>query len=362
MSSKQKRLQKRKKNAVRAVDVARLAGCSTATVSRAQNAPALVSAETRARVDAAIRQLGYTPNSAARALRSERSKMIGIIIPTLNHAIYASLVEAVQRRLAGEGYSLLVATYEWDLISEAQQVAMLIERGAEGLILVGERHHADLYGSIDAAGIPHINTYVFNPESQRPCVGIDNRKAADDITEFLLGLGHRRFGVISAATADNDRAATRVDGIADALARHGIALPPEAIVQRPYSISSGREGIQILRALPAPPTAIICGNDVLAFGALIECREAGLAVPGDVSIVGFDNLDFTAHVVPPLTTMAVPAGEMGAAAARFIIDTLKGRPTPRKIRFEPNLIARRSTGAPAPAQALRTAGTAARLA
>ncbi len=355
MSEKQKRLQKRRRSAIRAVDVARLAGCSTATVSRVQNTPDLVSPETRDRVQAAIRQLSYMPNSAARALRSERSRMIGIVIPTLNHAIYASLVDTAQRRLADEGHSLLVATFEYDLAREVEQTSLLIERGTEGLILVGELHDPDLYRMLDATGVPYINTYVFKPDGPHPCIGIDNRQASFDIAEFLYGLGHRSFGVISAATADNDRAATRVAGIRDALAGHGIALDPDAVVQRPYSIASGREGLRILRGLDPAPTAIVCGNDVLAFGALIECREMGLSLPADLSIVGFDNLDFTPHLSPPLTTMAVPASEMGAGAAGFILDSLRGRPTPHKIRLEPSLIARRSTGlapqAPAPAAA-----------
>jgi LacI family transcriptional regulator len=344
MQARQKRLQNRRRSAVRAVDVARLARCSTATVSRVQNTPDLVSAETRERVLAAIQQLSYTPNSAARALRSERTGMIGIIIPTLNHAIYASLVEAAQRRLATEDYTLLVATFEYDLNKEAEQASMLIERGADGLILIGERHREDLYPSLEAVRVPFVTTYVFNPESAHPCIGIDNRQASFDIAEFLIGLGHRRFGVISAAVGDNDRAATRVDGIRAALQRHGLQLPPHSVVERSYSIPSGREGLQILRRQDPPPTAIICGNDVLAFGALIEARESGLAVPGDVSIVGFDNLDFTSHLVPPLTTMAVPAGEIGAAAAGFLLDALKGRPTPHRIKLETSLIARRSTG------------------
>ncbi|TCR85954.1 LacI family DNA-binding transcriptional regulator [Rhizobium sp. BK376] len=346
-TEKRKRLQKNQGEAVRVSDVARLAGCSTATVSRVQNTPDLVSAETRERVQAAIRALSYMPNSAARALRSNRSRMIGIVIPTLNHAIYASLVDAAQQRFASEGYSLLVATFDYDLDREKEQTAVLIERGAEGLVLVGECHHPEFYPMLAAADIPYINTYVFRPDGAHPCVGIDNRQASFDIAEFLYGLGHRTFGVICALMEGNDRAATRVAGVREALARHGIELDPSAIIERPYSIPSGREALRVLQALIPRPTAIICGNDILAFGALIECHEMGLAVPNDISIVGFDNLDFTAHISPPLTTMDVPAKEMGDGAARFLLDTLKGRTTMRKIRLEPQLIARRTT-APVP--------------
>jgi LacI family transcriptional regulator len=347
MAEKRKRLQKKPTDSVRVSDVARLAGCSTATVSRVQNTPDLVSAETRERVQAAIRALSYMPNSAARALRSNRSRMIGIVIPTLNHAIYANLVDTAQQRFADEGYSLLVATFDYDLDREKEQTAVLIERGAEGLVLVGESHHPDFYPMLAAADVPYINTYVFSPDGPHPCVGIDNRQASMEIAEFLYGLGHRNFGIICALMAGNDRAATRVAGIREALERHGIRIDPTAIIERPYSIPSGREALRLLQALSPRPTAVICGNDILAFGAIIECHAMNLGIPDDISIVGFDNLDFTAHINPPLTTMDVPAKEMGDGAARFLLDTLKGRITMQKIRLEPRLIARRTT-APVP--------------
>lgn len=341
--AKRKRLQKVQTDSVRVIDVARLAGCSTATVSRVQNNPERVSAETRERVQAAIRTLSYMPNSAARALRSNRSRMIGIVIPTLSHAIYANLVDTAQQRFASEGYSLLVATFDYDLDREKEQTAVLIERGAEALVLVGEAHHPELYPMLTAAGIPYINTYTFSPEGPHPCVGIDNREASIEIAEFLLGLGHRDFGIICARREGNDRAATRVAGVIEALTRHGARIDPNAIIERPYSIPSGREALRMLQSMTQRPTAIVCGNDVLALGAVIEAHAMGLAIPDDLSIVGFDNLDFTAHITPPLTTMDVPAKEMGEGAARFLLDTLKGRATARKIRLDPRLIARRTT-------------------
>lgn len=355
MSGKRKRLQNRKRSQVRAIDVARLSGCSTATVSRVQNTPDRVAPETRKRVLAAIRKLNYMPNSAARALRSESSRMIGIVIPTLSHAIYATLVDSAERRLAADGYSLLVATFEYDLAKEAQQISMLVERGTEGLILVGEDHVPEVYRLLDATGVPYINTYVFSPVGPHPCIGIDNRRASFDIASFLCSLGHRDFGVISAPYQFNDRAAGRVRGIRDGLAAHGISLPDDAVVERPYSIDGGRDGLRLLRSRRYPPSAIICGNDVLAFGALIECREMGLSVPEELSVVGFDNLDFAPHLDPALTTMEVPAGPMGEGAAEFILDALRDRTRLDRIRLEPKLIARRSTGIPAAARSFAEA-------
>lgn len=347
MTDATKRLQNRRKPSPRAADVARLAGCSTATVSRVQNLPHLVSEATRTRVEQAIRALSYLPNSAARALRSERTRLIGAIIPTLNHAIHAGFAQAAQSRLARDGHSLVVATSEYSLDQEVEQVSRLVSAGVDGLILVGTQHRGEIYELLDAGHVPHINTYVFDADSPHPCVGIDNARGTYDIVAYLHELGHRRFGAISATLGENDRARDRVAGVRAALAERGLSLPPAAIVQRGYTIANGREGFRILRSLPAPPTAILCGNDVLALGALIECREMGLSAPGDVSITGFDNLDFAPHVSPGLTTMAVPAWDMGRKAASYILDTLHNLPTLPKIRLEPSLIVRGSTG-PAP--------------
>lgn len=329
------------------LDVAARAGCSTASVSRVLNQPDLVRESLRARVQAAMAELGYVPNSAARALRSRRTHIMGIVIPTLGYAIYARLVEGLQRRLQTLGYSLLVATSEYDLVEEEQRARLLIERGVEGLVLVGETHRPELYRHLEASSTPYVNTYVYRDAISRPCVGFDNRVATSRITEFLLGLGHRSFGVISAITAGNDRAAERVAGVRATLERRGLALPSSSVYERPYSIASGREGFRYLMGTQRPPTAIVCGNDVLAIGALIEARASNVSVPGAVSVVGFDNLELAANVEPPLTTLDVPAGEMGERAADFLAARVSGQSVLPSIHVEPRLIVRGTTG-PAP--------------
>jgi LacI family transcriptional regulator len=339
-----KRLQKLVRNRVLLRDVAAEATCSTATVSRVLNAPDNVNPAIRARVFEAMKELGYVPNSAARALRSQRSRMMGIVIPTLNHAIYARLVEALQKKLAESDYSLLVASSEYNLRTELEQARLLIERGSEGIVLIGALHDQGLQVLLGRSGTPHVNTYVFGTSITQPCVGFDNRLATSEVTEFLLGLGHRTFGVISAITSGNDRASERVAGVRDTLERHGLTLASNAVYERPYSIASGREGLRYLRSLPDIPTAVICGNDVLAMGALIECRSLGMIVPEQISIVGFDNLEFAPYLDPPLTTMEVPAAEMGTRAAELLLGQVTGAPVLERIHIEPKLIVRRTTG------------------
>lgn len=338
-----KRLQKGRPRHVGVLEVAAMAGCSTASVSRVLNQPDAVGGELRSRVQAAMKTLGYMPNSAARTLRSWRSHIMGIVIPTLDYAIYASLVEGLQHRLADRGYSLLVATSEYDLAREAEQARILIERGVEGLVFIGDTHRPDLYRLLETTRLPYVNTYVYRENGAHPCIGFDNRRVTSEITEYLLRLGHRAFGVISASTADNDRAAERVAGVQATLERHGSSLPREAVYEHPYSIASGREGFRYLRTLGSPPTAIVCGNDVLAMGALIEARALGVKVPEAVSIIGFDNLEFASHLDPPLTTVNVPAREMGTHAADFLVQRVTGQSVPRSTLLEARLIVRRTS-------------------
>lgn len=339
-----KRLQKGAIRGVRLADVANSAGCSTATVSRVLNDPERVNPEVRDRVLAAMRELGYMPNSAARALRSQRSHIMGIVIPTLHHAIYARLVEGMQRKLAERWYSLLVATFEYDLRREREQAHLLIERGVEGLAMVGELHEPELYEDMQRLRLPYVNTYVYRPDALHPCVGFDNCQVMEQVVDYLTGLGHRRFGMISGITANNDRAAQRLLGVRKALEKHGLKLSKELVYERPFAIASGREGLRYLRSLNPPPTAIVCGNDILAMGAVIECGALKLKIPRQVSIVGFDNLEFASFLDPPLTTMEVPASYMGERAAELLLHRVLGESTVPSVQIDPRLVVRRSTG------------------
>lgn len=332
---------------VRVTDVARLAGCAPATVSRALNSPATVSPEKRARIESAMKQLGYVRNHAARALRSQRSHMVGILIPTLDYAIYASLVGAATRRLSSAGISALVATFNFDLETELKEARLLIERGAEALILIGQKHDPALYSLLDQHDVCFVNTYTLDPSGTNPSVGFDNMAAAAAITRHLVHLGHRNICVISGPTRDNDRTTSRLTGIRQELIRHGIELGPERVLECSYSIASGREACAALLARTQPrPTALICGNDVLALGALAECRERGLRIPEDISVVGFDNLELSRHSNPPLTTVDVPTERMGDAAAAYLLDRLDRKEVAPQNSVEVQLILRQTTAPP----------------
>lgn len=332
---------------VRVTDVAKLAGCAPATVSRAINNPEMVSEEKRKRIESAMLELGYVRNYAARALRSQRSHMIGVLIPTLDYAIYARLVGAANERFSADGISTLIATFNYDLDAELREAKLLLERGAEAVILVGEHHRPQLYQLLEQYDVPFVNTYVFDAKSPHPTAGFDNALAAAEIARHLVHIGHRNICVLSGMTKDNDRTTKRLQGIKEELSRHGLELRDSMIVEQSYSISDGRKGCALLLSRgETQPTAIICGNDVLAIGALMECAGRGLSVPDDISVVGFDNFEFATHSNPPLTTIEVPAEEMGRNAASFLLAKLKGSEVPMHHSVDVQLILRKSTAPP----------------
>ena len=329
-------------------DVAQRAGVSTASVSRALNRPDAVRPELRSRIAAAIAELGYIPSAAARALVTRHSRAVGAIVPTLDNAIFASGISALQRRLAHHGYTLLIAASEYDLGQELSEARAMLSHGVEGVVLIGQRHDPSLFELLDREEIAHVSCWTYSPDAPHPCIGFDNRKAGRRLAEHVIDVGHRRIGVIAGVTHNNDRAEQRLAGIRDAMDARGLTLPDDLVVEMPYGITEGKEGLRLLlQAHGGEPTAVICGNDVLAIGALLECQDTGIPVPGKLSIVGFDDLPLSAHLRPALTTIRVPATGMGLRAADYLVARLSGRPAADHIEVETSLILRDTCAPPA---------------
>lgn len=342
-------------------DVARLAQVSTATVSRVVNAPDSVRPELRMRVDKAIKQLGYVPHAGARTLKSRRTGTVGAIFPTVDNAIFARAIDALQRRLAESRYQLLIATNDYSPETEESQALNLLTRGADALVLCGTGQRPSLLARLRARAVPAVHVMSWPPPPGMACVGYDNAQAMRQVVRYLLDLGHRRIAMLAGITRDNDRAAARLAGVREALAAAGIGLPPQRVVERRYAIAAARDGLRRLLQASPPPTAVVCGNDVLAFGALFEAQRLGVEVPGQLSIVGFDDLDLASHLQPSLTTVRVPAEAMWRQAADVVLALLRGEPPPPASEIEVSLVLRGSTG-PAPAaarkltRAVRSAG------
>jgi LacI family transcriptional regulator len=325
-------------------DVARHAGVSAASVSRVFNHPAKVRHEMRERVMQSVEALGYVPNGAARALASRHSRTIGNVVPTLGIGIFAAGVGAMQRRLEEFGYQLLVAASDYDDEKEALQVRALIERGVEGIALVGHRHVPEVYRLLRARQLPYVNTYQFDGRNPHPCVGFDNRSGAHRLTRYLIDQGHRSFGIITAPASLNDRIAARLAGILVCLEEYGIAEPARPIVEVAQTIPDGRAATRRLLEDHPDLTAICCTTDTLAIGALFECRALAVQVPEHVSVAGFSDLEIVAHLDPPLTTVHIPADQIGARIADFLLDRIGGLEGPTKIELEASVVIRQSTG------------------
>jgi LacI family transcriptional regulator len=335
-----------------AKDVARLAGVSTATVSRALNLPDQVDPETLERVRDAIDKLRYVPHGAARALRSQRTQMIGAVVPSFDYALYARTTSALQRALDERGYSLVLAAHHYDLATEVRVTEQLIRHGVDAFAFVGIDHDPALFRLLDDYGRPYVLTWGVDPTARHPSIGFDNHAAAFAITRYLLSLGHRRFGLVSAPLPGNDRARERGAGMRAALAVHGLALDPRHVRHAAISLDSAKAAMTDILAQGERPTAVVATNDVFAVGAMLACREAGVRIPDDLSITGVDNTDLGATQTPPLTSVRTPIVEIGSAAALQLVARLEGDRPPLQQVLPFELVVRGST-APPPRQRTR---------
>lgn len=329
-------------------DVARAAGVSLATASRALAESSLVRDDTRERVRKLARMLGYLPHGAARALATRRSRTIGAVFPPVDNPIFAAATQALAHELAAAGYTLLLATHEYDPEAEIGAMRALLERGVDGMVLIGMDHNPALYELISRSGVPYELTWSLDYAGHHHCVGIAHRLASVRITQHLLDLGHREFAVIAGFTAHNDRARERLAGVREALAGRGIELPTARVIETDFSIPQGRRALIQLLDRAAGFTALVCSNDLLALGALTECVRRGLRVPDELSIAGFDDIDMAAEVTPALTTVHVPAAEIGRLAAERMLARLAGREVPKLEEVRADVVIRQSTG-PVPA-------------
>ncbi|MEM7528307.1 MAG: LacI family DNA-binding transcriptional regulator [Pseudomonadota bacterium] len=318
-------------------DVSKAAGVSTATVSRCLNTPDLVATATRERVAEAIAALGYTPNFAARVMAAKRTMTIGAIVPTLENAIFARGLQAFQEELNRSGYTLLVASSAYDPVVEADQIKTMVARGADGLLLIGHERDEAIYSYLDTQHVPTVVAWAYDAHRSEVSVGFDNRAAMRMVTEEVLHLGHERIGVISGMRAGNDRVRLRLEGVLEAVSAAGLDRHSVIIVEKPYGVESGAEGFDALMSQVPRPTAIICVNDVLATGAMLRAQGRSYDVPGDISITGFDDLDYARILTPALTTVHVPHRAMGEKAARQLVEMVENKSCGQSIKLDTEL-------------------------
>ena len=329
-----------------AKDVAHLAGVSTATVSRVLNSPERVDVATQRLVREAVAKLRYVPHGAARALRSRRSRMVGAVVPSFDYALYARTTSAMQSVLDAHGYAMVLAEHHYDLATEVRVTEQLVRHGVDAFVFVGLAHDPALFTLLASDGKPYVLTWGVDPTRRHPSIGFDNRAATCEVTRHLLGLGHKRFGLLSAPTAGNDRATERGAGVRAALAKAGLALDERYVRYGPIDLRAAAAMMHELLDCTTRPTALVATNDVFAVGAMIACREAGVRIPEDISITGVDNTDLGATQTPPLTSIRTPIVEIGRAAADQLVARLEGQPCEAFQQYPVDLVVRGSTAPP----------------
>ena len=305
------------------IDVANHAGVSPATVSRAFNHPDMVKPDTRKRIQKAMEATGYIRNRAAQAIHGKRSGTVGLIVPTLDNAIFANLIQAFSQRLTERDFTMLVATHGYDLDQEYRLLRSLLEHRVEGIGLIGLDHNEETYGLLERRETPAVALWNYDSTSRISCVGSDNIEAGRLIASHIVDLGHRDIALIFPETSQNDRAAGRLTGVNSVLNAAGISVPKEWTLQTKYSVRQARKFSATLFQGAKLPTAIIAGNDVIARGALFEAQAGGLRVPHDVSIAGIGDFSDSRDLVPSLTTVRLRSNKIGAGAADLLLDRIQ---------------------------------------
>ena len=327
-------------------DVARHANVSTATVSRCLNSPDQVVGRTRERVMQAVRDLGYTPNFSARALAAKQTNTVGAVIPTMENAVFARGIQAFQEELGRHGKTLLIASSGYKEALEEEQVRALVARGADALLLIGYHRSPELYAFLRQRSVPTLVSWSYDPAQDQPAMGFDNKAAMAELARLALRHGHREIACISAPLASTDRARDRVEGIRLAMAEAGLDPFGLILTEVPYGIGQGEVAFRTALAAAPDTTLVMCGNDVLALGALRAAREMGLSVPLDVSVTGFDDIELAMLAEPALTTVHVPHREMGRRAANTLIQMLNTGETPASVALPTDIRVRQSLGPP----------------
>lgn len=338
-----------RKGAPGILDVAARAGVSGATVSRYFNSRELVRPPTRQKIETAARELGYIRDRMAGALHGKMSGTVGLIVPTIDNAIFSELIEAFSTELHRHDRTMLIASHNYDLMREVSIVRSLLERRIDGVALVGRDHDIAAIEMLKVRDIPVLTLWNSTGVDGIPSVGTDNRQGAFDVTQHLIDLQHRDIALLFPDTQSNDRARDRKAGALDALQAAGIHIPPQRDQHCAYDMAAAKAlAIDILSNDTnglGPPSAFVCGNDVIAHGFIHGALRLKLRVPEQVSVVGIGDFRGSSAIEPPLTTVRLPARRIGQSAAAALVNKLRQRDssTPTDITIPSELIIREST-------------------
>ena len=330
-------------------EVARRAGVSASTVSRVLSRPNVVSADTRRRVLETVEQMGYAPNSVARNLRTRRSNKILVTVPDISNPFFSLIIQGIEGAAQRAGYTVLLGNTRQEEKHEERYARMLKRKEADGLIFLGHRlprAAAELVDAMAPRCAPVVHGCEYSPVLGVASVHIDNTAAAADAMDHLYALGHRRIAVITGPLV-SPLSRDRLLG-ATARARAHDAEPQLIVCHGDFSLESGAAIAEALFSRPDRPTAVFCFSDEMAIGVIGVVKRLALGVPGDVSVVGFDDIRFARHIDPPLTTIAQPMREIGEGTVRLLLEILNGDEIkPVSVTLPHALTVRASTGPPA---------------
>ena len=307
--------------------VAKLAGVSIATVSRALSNPERVNVKTRERVLHIVRQTGYTPNIAARQLRAARSMTVLVVVPSMVTPFFAELFDGVDRMLSDQGYSLLVGNLLDSPEKERRLVDLAFSGGVDGVILLNGQIPETPERSLADSDVPTVAISVPSEDVGMPSVLVCERQAGAEVARHLLAQGHKSFGYV-AGPKGNYCEVERWHGFCSSLEAAGISRSEIVRLEGDFGVKSGEQAAFTLcrRPLAERPTAVFAASDMMAIGLIRGLREEGLEVPSDISVVGYDGIIFADYCEPRLTTMKQPKLEMSEAAVELLMQAIKGKP------------------------------------
>lgn len=303
-------------------DVAKRAGVSTMTVSRALNEPSKVSDEMRERVLSAVKEIGYLPNHLARSLSSNRSTTIGLIIPSIDNSIYTQTVKGLSDVIHRSGFQLMIAESGHDPNEEEELITAFLAHRVSGLVLHSTEHTPQAIAKIRKSGVPVVENGNIPAKPLDMVVSYSNEDAAYAMTMHLGRLGYKHIAFASLYSVHNDRSRDRVVGYQAALEQLGLQQDPRLIVETSRGLSAGAEAVaRVVQSMPEVD-ALFCAGDVLAVGALFECEKRGWAVPQRIALASFDDVDLLSHMTPSVTTLRLPRYDIGERSARMLLSRI----------------------------------------
>ena len=296
------------------LEVAREAGVSVATVSRVFNVPDKVAPATREHVENIARTLGYLPNASARTLRTQRSRVLGVVLPTLTNPVFAECLEGIAQAAVAGGYAISPFTTDYRLDQEDRAVNLLLAGNVDGMILVvSNPATSTALQRLAEVGLPYVLAYNQHPD--HPCVSVNSELAVADVVAHLATLGHHRIAMVSGLLSASDRAQQRCRGYALGMEQAGLRAQP--VLQVPF-VAAAPEVLGEALNNQDRPTALVCSNDLLAIRSIRAAHLAGLAVPRDLSVVGFDGIALGQDLTPQLSTVVQPNADIGRHSVELL--------------------------------------------